>query len=122
MSKYSIPFSIYKNYPKAATMGFFSKGPKNEFKIAVINEPSVFEPLKVYSTHNSWYVAIGCLSFCHVISKETAHLFVRLLGKNRILSSTISICHPFSLRPGPVAQSVGHHTDKSVLNAPPIFL
>ena len=29
-------------------MGFFSKGLKNEFEIAVVNEPSVFESLKVY--------------------------------------------------------------------------
>ena len=26
----------------------FSKGLKNEFETAVVNEPSVFEPLKVY--------------------------------------------------------------------------
>ena len=26
--------------------GIFSKGPKNEFETAVVNEPSVFEPLK----------------------------------------------------------------------------
>ena len=29
-------------------MGFFSKGLKNEFEITVVNEPSVFEPLKLY--------------------------------------------------------------------------
>ena len=29
-------------------MGFFSKELKNEFETAVINEPSVFEPLRVY--------------------------------------------------------------------------
>ena len=28
--------------------GFLSKGPKNEFETAVVNEPSVFEPLKIY--------------------------------------------------------------------------
>ena len=27
---------------------FFSKEPKNEFETAVVNESSVFEPLKVY--------------------------------------------------------------------------
>ena len=36
------------NYPKSASMGFFSKGPKNVFETAVVNEPSVFEPLKFY--------------------------------------------------------------------------
>ena len=28
--------------------GIFSKGLKNEFELAVVNEPSVFEPLKFY--------------------------------------------------------------------------
>ena len=36
------------NYPKSAATGFFSKGLKNEFKTAVVNELSVFEPLKFY--------------------------------------------------------------------------
>ena len=36
------------NYPKSAAMGLFSKGLKNEFETAVVNEPSVFEPLKFY--------------------------------------------------------------------------
>ena len=36
------------NYPKSAGMIFFSKGPNNEFETAVVNEPSMFEPLKVY--------------------------------------------------------------------------
>ena len=35
-------------YHKSAAMGFFSKGLKNEFETAVVNEPSVFEPLKFY--------------------------------------------------------------------------
>ena len=39
---------VTQNYPKSAAMGFFSKGPKNEFEKAVVNEPSVFEPLKFY--------------------------------------------------------------------------
>ena len=29
-------------------MGLFSKGLKNEFETAVVNEPSVFEPSKFY--------------------------------------------------------------------------
>ena len=29
-------------------MGFFTKGLKNEFETTVVNEPSVFEPLKFY--------------------------------------------------------------------------
>ena len=40
------------NYPKSAAMGFFSKGLKNEFETAVVNEPPVFEPLKFYCSLN----------------------------------------------------------------------
>ena len=36
------------NYPKSAATGFFSKGLKNEFETAVVNELSYFEPLKFY--------------------------------------------------------------------------
>ena len=42
----ALPIAL--NYPKSAAMGFFSKGPKNWFEIAVVNELSVFEPLKFY--------------------------------------------------------------------------
>ena len=49
--QYSI-FNIKKenhpNYPKSAAMGFFSEGLKDVFEIAVVNEPSEFEPLKFY--------------------------------------------------------------------------
>ena len=38
---------IILNYPR---YGIFSKGLKNEFEIAVVYEPSVFEPLKFYCT------------------------------------------------------------------------
>ena len=54
MSTHNIPFlsikkKIVLNYPKSATMGSVcSKGSKNEFETAVVNEPSVFEPLKFY--------------------------------------------------------------------------
>ena len=47
-TKYTI-FSIEKkNNSKSADMEFFSKGLKNEFETAVVNEPSVFESLKFY--------------------------------------------------------------------------
>ena len=41
----------HPKYPKFAAMGFFSKGLKNEFKTALVNEPSVFEPLKFYCSY-----------------------------------------------------------------------
>ena len=40
-----------KKHPKITQIcsyGSFSKGLKNEFETAVVNEPSVFEPLKFY--------------------------------------------------------------------------
>ena len=42
---------ITLNYSKSAAMELFSKGLKNEFKTAMVNETSVFEPLKIYCTH-----------------------------------------------------------------------
>ena len=43
-----------EKYPKLSQIcsyGNFSKGLKNEFERAVVNEPSVFEPLKCYCTN-----------------------------------------------------------------------
>ena len=53
MSTQNIPFSIKKkeNHPKLSQIcsyGIFSKGLKNEFETAVVNEPAVFQPLKFY--------------------------------------------------------------------------
>ena len=50
MSTQNIPFlntkkKIFLNYPKSASMVFF-QGTQNGFETAVVNEPSVFEPLK----------------------------------------------------------------------------
>ena len=45
---FNIKWKITLNYPKSVAMGFSSKGLKNEFKAAVVNEPSVFEPMKFY--------------------------------------------------------------------------
>ena len=53
MSTHKIPFlnikkKIILNYPKSATMEFVPRDPRNEFEPAVVNEQSVFEPLKFY--------------------------------------------------------------------------
>ena len=45
---FNIKKKITLNYSKSAAMGFFSKGLKNELETAVVNEPSVFEQLKIY--------------------------------------------------------------------------
>ena len=57
MITHNIPFSVLKrlNYPKSAAMSLFSDGLKNEFETAMVNEPSVFEPLKFYCT---WYLSL----------------------------------------------------------------
>ena len=47
----NIKKKITLNHPKynnVCSYGIFSKGLKNEFETAVVNEPSVFEPLKFY--------------------------------------------------------------------------
>ena len=49
-TQYTI-FNIKENLSllsKICSYGILSKGLKNEFETAVVNEPSVFEPLKVY--------------------------------------------------------------------------
>ena len=45
---FNIKQKITLNYYKSAAMGFCSNGLKNEFETAMVNEPSVFEPLKFY--------------------------------------------------------------------------
>ena len=46
-TQYTILNLRKENHPKLSQIwssGIFSKGPKNEFETAVVNEPSVFEP------------------------------------------------------------------------------
>ena len=57
MSTHNIPFSQYEKekHPKLfqiCSYWIFSKGLKNEFERAVVNQPSVFEPLKFYCIYN----------------------------------------------------------------------
>ena len=52
------------NYPKSADMGFFSKGFKNEFEIAVVYEPSVFEPLKFYCIYKQCFTCLIIILNC----------------------------------------------------------
>ena len=47
---FSIKKKVSLNYLQSAVMGFFN-GLKNEFERAVVNESSVFEPLKFYCTY-----------------------------------------------------------------------
>ena len=49
---------ITQNYPKYNTVCcfgiFFCQGLKNEIEIAMVNEPSVFKPLKFYCSSLIW--------------------------------------------------------------------
>ena len=50
-TQYTISQYKNENHPKLCQIcnhGICSKGPKNEFETAVVNESSVFEPLKFY--------------------------------------------------------------------------
>ena len=52
MSTHNIPFQYkienHPKLPKICSYGFFSTGFKSDFETAVVNEPSVFEPQKIY--------------------------------------------------------------------------
>ena len=61
-TQYTISQYEKENHPKLSQIcsyGIRFKGPKNEFETAVVNEPSVFEPLKFYcillSQHSDAY-------------------------------------------------------------------
>ena len=64
MSTHNIPFSVLRkkiklNHPKSAAMGLSSYGLKDEFETAVLNEPSVFEPLKFYCIAGVQELSVG---------------------------------------------------------------
>ena len=60
---FNIKKKITLNYPKSAVMGFCSKGLKNEFETAMVNESTVFEPLKFYCKYcNTFSFAIFVVS------------------------------------------------------------
>ena len=69
---------ITLNYSISAAMWFCSKGLKNEFETAVVNEPSVFEPLKFYcilymslfsDSHLAYKTIVKCHSIYQIICK-----------------------------------------------------
>ena len=53
---------ITLNFPKSAAMGFCSKGLKKEFETAMVNEPSVFEPLKFYCILVRTYKVVSAIT------------------------------------------------------------
>ena len=64
--QYTISRYKKENHPKLSQIcnyGICSKEPKIEFETAVVNEPSVFEPLKFY-----------CIMYFVVTSRHLAHV------------------------------------------------
>ena len=56
-------------YNNVCSYGIFSKGLKNEFEIAVVNEPSVFEPLKF----DCIYISVVAANILRNKRKYTLH-------------------------------------------------
>ena len=71
------------NYPKSPAMGFFSMGLKNEFETAVVNESSVFEPLKFYCIRDIRLGICKKLSIGTDSFKQTVQTQIRLLLKEQ---------------------------------------
>ena len=63
----------------SAAMGFFPKGLKKEFEIAVVNEPSVFEPLKFYCIYHPLLILILTLLHINRRYKTESAIFVSLM-------------------------------------------
>ena len=86
-STHNIPFLIEKeNHPELSqicSFGIFSKGLKKEFKTAEVNEPSVFEPLKVYCTvftltitNFQWVYKSYLNAVCICLSRLAVQMFI----------------------------------------------
>ena len=73
----NIKKKIALNFPKSAAMGFVSKGLKNEFETAVVNKPSVFEPLKFYCILKPGIGIIGASFFkgCKTVQDAKTLIF-----------------------------------------------
>ena len=58
MYRFQCKKEYHPKFSKMCNFEIFSKGLRNEFEIAMVNEPSVFEPLKFYcmSNFNRFYI------------------------------------------------------------------
>ena len=64
---------ISLNYPKydnVSSYGILSEGLTNEFEIAVVNEPSVFESLKFYCKRFIFLLLFCAIIFSNVIFQK----------------------------------------------------
>ena len=55
-------------------MSFFSKGLKYQFETAMVNEPSVFEPLKFYCSNSNEYTKYTIFSIKKEIHPKLSHI------------------------------------------------
>ena len=65
-TQYTIFNMNRKKHPKLSQIyssGHLSKGRKNKFETAMVNEPSVFEPLKFYCTEKNRQEQVKTFSF-----------------------------------------------------------
>ena len=85
---FNIKKKITLSCPKSAAMGFRSKGLKKEFETTMVNEPSVFEPLKFYCI--SW-----CLFYVFIFLFSLSISFVLFLTF-RFASGMLKVTHTLS--------------------------
>ena len=77
------------NYLESAAMDFFSKGLINQFETAVVNEPSVFQPLKFYCIYNT----AGTFFWGHFADVSFVVCLLVLYGLNQVMNSFHFYCH-----------------------------
>ena len=84
---------IIPNYPKCnnvCSYGIFCLGLKYEFEIAMVNEPSVFEPLKFYCTYVSSKTGLRLLLiiFVFLFSFLSGCKYIFTYGSEKLSLST----------------------------------
>ena len=77
----NIKKKITLNYPKynnVCCYGILSRGLKNEFETAVVNEPSVFEPLKFYCSMKN--IEMCCVEMSQFFMEKLIRTIFTVLG------------------------------------------
>ena len=75
------------NYSKSADVGFFSRRLNNEFETAVVNEPSVFEPVKVCCSCIAKQVLSSLVVFHKFYKHYSQHLISKVESHSKLLTS-----------------------------------
>ena len=83
MSTHNIPiFIIKKETHLKLSYGIFPRDSKNQFEIALVNEPSVFEPLKVYCI---------CNFTCENVFFFSSHFLLIFLASTHLFRTILSV-------------------------------